>query len=280
MAGALTSKSDNFQTLSKYLYQVFVFGLGTELVLLWLKFFASSFCIKFNVMGVNVFTISDWFDQMLQYQNYNPNKRWFGFPLILTVEIWTKGEPIKEISDDVVDVDIEMGKIDDSLKSIESKPLEVVAVSSTTELTLPQPPSTDNSPENLPPHPSLETKETKEDVVLVQQVETTETKNDAAASTETVTSIASVAEHQIKTTETKNDAAASIETVTSVERVAEQEVETAETKNEALASIETVVTTNDDDVEKPEAAEEVDDVVEKTTESSSSKKKKKKKNKK
>jgi len=275
------------------------------LALLWLKFFASTFCIKINILGVNVFTISDWFAQMLQYQNFNPNKRWFGFPLILTVEIWTKGEPIKEISDDVVNVDIEMGKVDESQK--------FWTASSTNETTLPQPPLTDDSLQHLPPHPSVETKETKNegtastetvDSVTEQQVKTAETKEEVATSADTVTSIENVTEQQVKTAETKEEVATSTDTVTSVENVTEQQVkatetkedvtsvesvvieqqaETKETKNEAAAS-NTVVTTNDDSAEKTEAAEEVDDVVttsdNKTTETSSSKKKKKKNNKK
>lgn len=89
VAGALTSRDDKFATLSKYLYEVFVFALLTELALLLLKFFAATFCIKFYILRTNVFTISDWFAEMVTINKLEPKKVWFGFPLIATIEIWT-----------------------------------------------------------------------------------------------------------------------------------------------------------------------------------------------
>jgi len=172
----LTSQTDNFQTLSHYLYQVFVLGLATELILFFLKFFASSFCIKFNILGINVFTISDWFAEMLKYEKFEPKKVWFGLPLILTIEIWTKGEPIKEKSDDdnAVDADIEMGKVDEVIqKPVESTTVIVANDSSNaTEDALPQPPSNDNTV--MPPNPSdIEVK-----IEVVESVEKVEKSND------------------------------------------------------------------------------------------------------
>jgi hypothetical protein len=89
VAGALTAKDDQFSTLSKYLYEVFVFALLTELALLLLKFFAATFCIKLYILSTNVFTISDWFAEMVTINKLEPKKVWFGFPLIVTIEIWT-----------------------------------------------------------------------------------------------------------------------------------------------------------------------------------------------
>jgi hypothetical protein len=66
-----------------------VFALLTELALIFLKFFAATFCIKFYILSTNVFTISDWFAEFVTMNRLEPTKRWFGIPVIATIEIWT-----------------------------------------------------------------------------------------------------------------------------------------------------------------------------------------------
>lgn len=125
VAGALTARQDEFSTLSNYLYEVMVFATGTELALMYLKFFASTFCIKFYILSVNVFTISDWFAEMVIKTKQETDKNWFGFPLIFTIEIWTlkkqQQAPIKN-----ADIDLELSAVysknDDKVSTMKQSP--------------------------------------------------------------------------------------------------------------------------------------------------------------
>jgi len=64
-------------------------------------------------MSTNVFTISDWFAEMVTMNRIEPTKIWFGIPVIATIEIWTLPKPgsKQNQSDALKTDDIEMHDI-------------------------------------------------------------------------------------------------------------------------------------------------------------------------
>ena len=116
IAGALTYSDDNYATLAKYIYQVVVFGLGLECILLWIKFFSSTFCIKFKVCGIPVFTVSDWFYEYCEYEQLERlESNLFIIPLLLTFTVYTtSGVSQKELEVDIERCSIQHVEVEDN----------------------------------------------------------------------------------------------------------------------------------------------------------------------
>ena len=117
VAGAITYDNDNYATLGKYVYQVLAFGLGLEMILLWISFFSSTFCVEFKLVGFIVFTISDWFNDKCKYEYLEKEETHCCIiPCILSFTISrTTGKSLQDINID----DIEEGV---------AKPVEAVDV--------------------------------------------------------------------------------------------------------------------------------------------------------
>jgi len=139
VAGALTFGDDKYATLGKYIYQVLVFGLGLECILLWIKFFSSTFAIKFKVCGVAVFTISDWFYEYCECEKLERTERnLFIIPILLTFTIYTtNGVSLKE------DIDLETGIEHVEVETISDPIVPSITTTSTvvTSDVAPQPPT-------------------------------------------------------------------------------------------------------------------------------------------
>jgi len=141
VAGVITYDNDHYATLGKYVYQVLAFGLGLEVILLYLSFFSSTFCVEFKLFGYVFYTISDWFSEKCKYEDLERQKTHCCIiPCILSFTISrATGKSLQHIDID----DIEEG----AAKPVEAVDVHVVQAS----------PATEKAADVAPPAPTVTT---------------------------------------------------------------------------------------------------------------------------